>query len=71
MNLFGEVCALIAPEFFEMGNKVMEAIVTEIDRWPSPTPGQIVHLPLLGVLFQVKIAFQFFLFSSCIIFYCL
>ncbi|KAF3430434.1 hypothetical protein E2986_01197 [Frieseomelitta varia] len=58
VNLFGELCALIAPEFFEMGNKVMEAIVTEIDRWPSPTPGQIVHLPLLGVLFQTYIPNQ-------------
>lgn len=54
MNLFGELCALIAPEFFEMGNTVMEAIIREIDQWPSPTPGQIVHLPLIGVLFHVE-----------------
>lgn len=55
MNLFGELCALIAPEFFEMGNAVMEAIVREIDQWPPPIPGQVVHLPLIGVLFQVKV----------------
>lgn len=55
VNLFGELCALIAPEFFEMGGAVMEAIVREIDQWPPPLPGQIIHLPLIGVLFQVNI----------------
>ena len=55
MNLFGELSALIAPEFFDMGNAVMEAIVREIDQWPPPMPGQIVHLPLIGVLFQVNV----------------
>ncbi|CAK9826156.1 Protein DENND6A [Anthophora retusa] len=58
VNLFGELCALIAPEFFEVGNTVMEAIVKEINQWPSPTPGQIVHLPLIGVLFQTYIPNQ-------------
>ena len=32
----------------------MEAVVREIDHWPPPVPGQIVHLPLIGVLFQVN-----------------
>lgn len=32
----------------------MEAVVREIDQWPPPVPGQTVHLPLIGVLFQVK-----------------
>jgi len=31
----------------------MEVVVREIDQWPAPVPGQIVHLPLIGVLFQV------------------
>lgn len=54
VNLFGELCALIAPEFFEAGPALMEAVVREIDQWPPPIPGQIVHLPLIGVLFQVR-----------------
>ncbi|XP_031834729.1 protein DENND6A [Nomia melanderi] len=58
VNLFGELCALIAPEFFEVGSAVMEAIVREIDQWPPPVPGQIVHLPLIGVLFQTYIPNQ-------------
>lgn len=31
----------------------------EIDQWPPPVPGQIVHLPLIGVLFQVKDMLKF------------
>lgn len=54
VNLFGELCALIAPEFFETGTALMEAVVREIDQWPAPIPGQIIHLPLIGILFQVR-----------------
>ncbi|XP_043675601.1 protein DENND6A isoform X1 [Vespula pensylvanica] len=58
INLFCELCALIAPEFFDRGSAVMEAVIREIDRWPLPGPGQIVHLPLMGVLFQTYIPNQ-------------
>lgn len=58
VNLFGELNALIAPEYFEVGNAVMEAVVREIDQWPPPAPGQVVHLPLIGVLFQTYIPNQ-------------
>ncbi|XP_011266178.1 protein DENND6A isoform X3 [Camponotus floridanus] len=58
VNLFGELCALIAPEFFEAGTALMEAVVREIDQWPPPVPGQTVHLPLIGVLFQTYIPNQ-------------
>lgn len=54
VNLFGEVCALLAPEFFDSGSKVMEVATKEIDQWPPPVPGQTIHLPLLGTLFQVR-----------------
>ena len=53
VNLFTEFCALIAPEYFDCGEKCMHRIISEISKWPSPVPGQVVHLPLLGVLFQV------------------
>ncbi|XP_029154831.1 protein DENND6A isoform X2 [Nylanderia fulva] len=58
VNLFGELCALIAPEFFEAGTALMEAVVREIDQWPPPVPDQTVHLPLIGVLFQTYIPNQ-------------
>ena len=54
INLFTEICALIAPKFFEMGKSVMDIIVDEIANWPAPVPGDVIHLPLMGVLFQVK-----------------
>lgn len=54
INLFGELCATIAPEYFETGDVLMETVVREINRWDPPTPGQVVHLPLMGVLFQVN-----------------
>lgn len=38
----------------------MEAVVREIDQWPPPVPGQTVHLPLIGVLFQVKDMLQLY-----------
>lgn len=57
VNFFTEVVALIAPKFFEMGNSAMDAIVNEIADWPAPVPGDVVHLPLMGVLFQVSFSF--------------
>lgn len=32
----------------------MERVIKEISKWPAPVPGQVLHLPLLGVLFQVR-----------------
>lgn len=55
VNFFTEVVALIAPKFFEMGNSAMDAIINEIADWPAPVPGDVVHLPLMGVLFQTYI----------------
>lgn len=53
VNLFSEICALIAQEFFDAGSKLMEVAIHAINQWPPPAPGLIIHLPLLGVLFQV------------------
>ncbi|XP_011501868.1 PREDICTED: protein DENND6A [Ceratosolen solmsi marchali] len=55
VNLFTEICALIAPEFFDSGKICMETVIKEINKWPPPVPGQVLHLPLLGVLFQTYI----------------
>lgn len=66
VTLFNELCALIAQEFFDAGDPIMEVATREIDQWASPIPGRLIHLPLLGVLFQVSKHFYFiftFLFS--------
>ncbi|XP_015599764.1 protein DENND6A isoform X2 [Cephus cinctus] len=58
INLFNELCALIAPEFFEVGDTVMDTVIQQVDQWPPPLPGQIIHLPIMGVLFQTYIPNQ-------------
>ncbi|XP_034948891.1 protein DENND6A [Chelonus insularis] len=55
VNLFSEICALVAQEFFDAGNKIMEVAIREIDQWSPPVPGQLITLPLLGVLFQTYV----------------
>ncbi|XP_058810841.1 protein DENND6A [Phymastichus coffea] len=55
VNLFSELCAVIAPEYFDSNSVCMERVIQEISKWPPPVPGQVVHLPLLGVLFQTYI----------------
>ncbi|KAK0078445.1 hypothetical protein PV325_002477 [Microctonus aethiopoides] len=55
VTLFNELCALIAQEFFDAGDPIMEVATREIDQWASPIPGRLIHLPLLGVLFQTYI----------------
>ncbi len=54
MELFQELMAVIAPEFFDKGSVCLEMSAKEIDRWPLPVPGQILNLPILGTLFQVR-----------------
>ncbi|XP_033217598.1 protein DENND6A isoform X2 [Belonocnema kinseyi] len=60
VNLFTEIVALIAPKFFETGKSVMESIVDEIADWPAPVPGEIINLPLMGVLFQTYVPNQYY-----------
>jgi len=55
VELFQEVIALIAPEYFDNGSVCLEIATKEIDKWPRPCPGQLLNLPLLGNLFQVRI----------------
>ncbi|XP_046405292.1 protein DENND6B [Ischnura elegans] len=58
VNLFTEVCALIAPEYFDNGEPSIEAACHDIDQWPAPVPGELVNLPLLGTVIQAYIPSQ-------------
>nr|CAD7399606.1 unnamed protein product [Timema cristinae] len=58
ISLFTEVCALIAPEFFENGEPSIEAACHDIDHWPWPDPGETFNLPLLGTILQTQIPAQ-------------
>nr|SVE94134.1 EOG090X031T [Simocephalus serrulatus] len=55
VELFQEVMAVIAPEFFDKGSVCLEISAKEMDQWPRPVPGLVLNLPLLGTLFQVRI----------------
>jgi len=55
VELFQEVMAVIAPEFFDKGSVCLEIAAKEMDQWPRPQPGVVLNLPLLGTLFQVQL----------------
>uniref|UniRef100_A0A4W3IQS7 DENN/MADD domain containing 6B n=1 Tax=Callorhinchus milii TaxID=7868 RepID=A0A4W3IQS7_CALMI len=53
VNLFHSLLNLVAPEYFEKLEPCLEAVCNEIDQWPSPAPGKVLSLPIMGVLIQV------------------
>ncbi|KAM3832687.1 protein DENND6B isoform 2-T2 [Vipera latastei] len=55
VNLFHALLRLIAPEYFEKLDPCLEAVCSEIDQWPPPVPGQMLNLPVMGVVIQVRI----------------
>ncbi|CAH0391180.1 unnamed protein product [Bemisia tabaci] len=55
INLFTELCGIIAPEFFNHGLESITAACHDIDRWPSLSPGHSVVLPIFGSLIQTQI----------------
>uniref|UniRef100_H2YY45 UDENN domain-containing protein n=1 Tax=Ciona savignyi TaxID=51511 RepID=H2YY45_CIOSA len=54
-NFFKDIVDIIAPEYFDNGEPCLEAACHDIDQWPSPIPGQILNLPLMGLLLHVRI----------------
>ncbi|KAG5261475.1 hypothetical protein AALO_G00284660 [Alosa alosa] len=54
-QLFRSLLQIIAPEYFEKQEPCLEAVCNEIDQWPGPTPGQILNLPVMGIVIQVRI----------------
>ncbi|XP_013855668.1 protein DENND6B [Austrofundulus limnaeus] len=54
-HLFHSLLQIIAPEFFEKLEPCLETVCNEIDQWPTPTPGQTLNLPVMGVMLQVRI----------------
>lgn len=54
-NLFSKICSFIAPEYFDNGPASLEAACFNIEKWPPPTPGITLNLPLLGSVFQTYI----------------
>lgn len=53
INLFTEVCCLMAPDFFEHGCRSIETACHDIDQWPLPVPGETINLLVSGAVLQV------------------
>ncbi|KAM9522455.1 protein DENND6A isoform 1-T1 [Salvelinus alpinus] len=52
---FHSLLKLIAPEYFEKQEPCLEAACNDIDRWPTPHPGKILVLPVMGTVMKVRI----------------
>uniref|UniRef100_A0A8C1QZ85 DENN/MADD domain containing 6Aa n=1 Tax=Cyprinus carpio TaxID=7962 RepID=A0A8C1QZ85_CYPCA len=57
VTFFHSLLKLIAPEYFEKQEPCLEAACNDIDRWPTPCPGKILTLPIMGVVMKVTASF--------------
>eukprot|EP00076_Gallus_gallus_P044695 XP_025010233.1 protein DENND6A isoform X2 [Gallus gallus] len=55
IHLFRTVLKQIAPEYFEKSEAFLEAVCSDVDRWPPPVPGEVLHLPIMGVVMKLRI----------------
>ncbi|KFQ17394.1 Protein DENND6A, partial [Merops nubicus] len=55
VHLFRTMLKQIAPEYFERSEAFLEAVCSDVDRWPPPIPGKILHLPIMGVIMKLRI----------------
>ncbi|NXF14851.1 DEN6A protein, partial [Rhodinocichla rosea] len=55
VHLFRTMLKQIAPEYFEKSEAFLEAVCSDIDRWPPPVPGKVLQLPLMGLIMKLRI----------------
>uniref|UniRef100_A0A8C5DWI4 DENN/MADD domain containing 6Aa n=1 Tax=Gouania willdenowi TaxID=441366 RepID=A0A8C5DWI4_GOUWI len=55
VTFFHSLLKILAPEYFEKQEPCLEAACNDIDRWPTPHPGRILTLPVMGVVIKVRI----------------
>uniref|UniRef100_A0A667XL60 DENN/MADD domain containing 6Aa n=1 Tax=Myripristis murdjan TaxID=586833 RepID=A0A667XL60_9TELE len=53
VTFFHSLLKILAPEYFEKQEPCLEAACNDIDRWPTPHPGRILTLPIMGVVIKV------------------
>lgn len=58
INLFYEICSLIAPSFFSSGEPTLETVCDNICHWPSLMAGENLSLHLLGSIYEISIPKQ-------------
>uniref|UniRef100_A0A8D3E5U8 DENN/MADD domain containing 6Aa n=1 Tax=Scophthalmus maximus TaxID=52904 RepID=A0A8D3E5U8_SCOMX len=52
VTFFHSLLKIMAPEYFEKQEPCLEAACNDIDRWPTPHPGRILTLPIMGVVIK-------------------
>ncbi|XP_068264903.1 protein DENND6A isoform X2 [Nyctibius grandis] len=55
VHLFRTILKQIAPEYFEKSEAFLEAVCSDVDRWPPPIPGKILHLPIMDIIMKLRI----------------
>ncbi|KAF3856761.1 hypothetical protein F7725_017484 [Dissostichus mawsoni] len=55
VTFFHSLLKIMAPEYFEKQEPCLEAACNDMDRWPTPHPGRILTLPIMGVVIKVRI----------------
>uniref|UniRef100_A0A3B3YWT0 UDENN domain-containing protein n=1 Tax=Poecilia mexicana TaxID=48701 RepID=A0A3B3YWT0_9TELE len=55
VTFFHSLLKIMAPEYFEKQEPCLEAACNDIDRWPTPHPGRVLTLPIMGVVIKVRI----------------
>ncbi|NXX18571.1 DEN6A protein, partial [Podargus strigoides] len=55
VHLFRTMLKQIAPEYFEKSEAFLEAVCSDVDHWPPPIPGKILHLPIMGIIMKLRI----------------
>lgn len=55
VTFFHSLLKILAPEYFEKLEPCLEAACNDIDRWPTPQPGRVLTLPIMGIVIKVRI----------------
>jgi len=55
VSFFTHLSSIIAKKFFETGDLPLEIFCHDVERWPPPSPGQFLTLPLLGSVIELHI----------------
>uniref|UniRef100_A0A182Q500 UDENN domain-containing protein n=1 Tax=Anopheles farauti TaxID=69004 RepID=A0A182Q500_9DIPT len=66
INLFYELCGVIAPAYFSSGEPTLEAVCDSVCKWPSPLSDDTLQLHLLGNVYEVSIPKQNGKYSSLV-----
>ncbi|XP_053666523.1 protein DENND6A [Anopheles marshallii] len=58
VNLFYELCGVIAPSYFSTGEPTLEAVCDSVCKWPSLLADEPLQLHLLGHVYEVAVPKQ-------------